>query len=128
MNLSRYIYRPAKVTITEDDDLTAVVDISGYEVIGIVTPDTLTGGGTLDIDLEINPGNGSFYRVMNSAGTEAGQFANVDVDEMLLRPQLASNNPQVPIVGTQVRLALSAAQAADRAFLVLLVALPGSAD
>lgn len=121
--LDRYAYRRALVDISEDDDLSLVVDIAGFEVLGIITPAALDGAAN-DITPEINPGTGTFYTPLTNAGAAITWWENVGTDQWLQVPQSIS-----PIVGAQLRLLLSAAETgADRAFLVVLRALPGSSD
>lgn len=120
--LNRFITRPALVDISDDDDLSVVVDIVGYEVLGVITPGTLDDS-TNDITPQIDPGNGTFYTPLTNAGAAITWWENVAVDEWLQVPQSIS-----PIVGARLRLSLSAAEAADRLFLVVLKALPESSD
>lgn len=121
--LSKVAVPQALVDISEDDDLSEAVDIQGYRVVGVVTPDTLTGNGTLDLILQVDPdGSGTFYEVMDEAGQDfatAAVWQNVSVDE-LLQMEIAR---QTHVVGAQAKLALSAGQAADRTFKLILVAL-----
>ncbi len=104
--------------VTEDDDLTEAFDMQGFEVVGIVTPATLTNADT-EFYLQIDPdGSGTFYDVMDEAGT-AFVWTNVGAGELL---QMDIDRTQ-PVVGAQGKLRLSAAEGADRTFKVLLRAL-----
>lgn len=116
--LDQYIWSPALVDISEDDDLSEVIGITGYEVIGLITPAALDDS-TNDITPEIDPGSGTFYTPLTNAGAAITWWENVAVDEWLQVPQSIS-----PIVGARLRLSLSAGEAANRTFLVLLKKLP----
>ncbi len=120
--LSRFVAKPALVDISEDDDLSEVVDIQGYEVLGIITPDALDDSAN-DITPQIDPGQGTFYTPLTNAGAAITWWENVAVDEWLQVPQSIS-----PVVGARLRLSLSAAEAADRRFWVVLKALTGGGD
>ncbi len=121
--LSKVAVPRVLVDISEDDDLSEAVDIQGYRVVGVVTPDTLTGNGTLDLILQVDPdGSGTFYEVMDEAGQDfatAAVWQNVSVDE-LLQMEIAR---ETHVVGAKAKLALSASQGADRTFKLILVAL-----
>lgn len=121
--LNRFILKPALVDITEDDDLSEVVDMVGYELIGIITPDALDDTAN-DVTPQIDPGNGTFYTPLNANGSAMTWWNNVSADEWL---QVDTQKP--PIVGARCRLSLSAAETGgDRKFWLVLVALPESAD
>ncbi len=112
--LGSYTFKRAVLTVADDDNTTAVIDISGFEVIGIITPAALDGA-TNDITPQIDPGQGTFYTPLTNAGAAITWWENVATDEWLQAPQSIS-----PLVGARLRLELSEAEAADRVFLVVL--------
>lgn len=115
--LGQYSLVDALVDQSEDDDLSEVIDIVGFEVLGIITPDTLDGAAN-DITPQIDPGTGTFYTPLTNAGAAITWWENVAVDEWLQVPQSIA-----PVVGARLRLSLSAGEAADRRFKVVLRAL-----
>jgi hypothetical protein len=117
MSLASYTFKRVTVTVLQDDDLTDVISIAGYEVLGIITPAALDDSAN-DITPQIDPGMGTFYTPLTNAGAAITWWENVAVDEWLQVPQSIS-----PLVGAQLRLSLSAGEAADRVFLVVLRAL-----
>lgn len=125
--LSRSVIKACLLDISEDADTTVAVDINGYEIIGVITPDTLDGG-TNDIDLiEIDPGNGKFYAPLGEDGAAIDiQMDNIAIDEYLTLPALTVMRQK--LVGARARLELSEDEDADRTFYLVLVALPESSD
>ena len=125
--LSRSVIKACLLDISEDADTTVDVDINGYEIIGVITPDTLDGG-TNDIDLiEIDPGNGKFYAPLGEDGAAIDiQMDNIAIDEYLTLPALTVMRQK--LVGARARLELSEDEDADRTFYLVLVALPESSD
>jgi len=117
-DLSLSLFRRALLDQSEDDNTTEVVDINGYEVLGIITPGTLDGA-TNDITPQIDPGSGTFYTPLTNAGAAITWWDNVGTDEWLQVPQSIS-----PVVGARLRLELAETEAADRVFLVVLRKLP----
>src|SRR3990167_4075404 len=120
--LDRCILKRILLDISVDDNTSEVIDIQGYELVGIITPAALDGA-TNDITPQIDPGSGTFYTPLTNAGSAITWWENVAADEWLQAPQSIS-----PLVGARLRLGFSEAEAADRVFLAVLVALPGSAD
>ncbi len=120
--LSRFITRVALLDISEDADTSLIVDILGYEVLGIITPDTLDGA-TNNVTPQIDPGNGTFYTPLTNAGAAITWWEGIGTDEWLQAPQSIS-----PLVGARLRLEFSETEAADREFIVVLQALPESSD
>lgn len=125
--LSRTVIKACLLDISVDADTTVAVDINGYEIIGVITPDTLDGG-TNDIDLiEIDPGNGKFYAPLGEDGAAIDiQMDNIAIDEYLTLPALTVMRQK--LVGARARLELSEDEDADRTFYLVLVALPESSD
>ncbi len=124
--LDRVIIKEALLDISEDDNTTQPTHIQGYEIIAVITPVALDGV-TNDVNsIEIDPGNGTFYVPLNSAGTTpAFDMDDFEVDEYL---QVKASVMEQKLVGARARLQLSEAEAADRTFWLVLQALPGSAD
>jgi hypothetical protein len=120
--LNRFVTRVALLDITVDDDTSLVVDILGFEVLGIITPDTLDGASN-NATPQIDPGNGTFYTPLTNAGAAITWWENIGTDEWLQVPQSIS-----PLVGARLRLEFSETETADRKFLVVLKALPESSD
>jgi hypothetical protein len=120
--LNRFITRVALLDISEDADTSLVVDILGFEVLGIITPDALDGSSN-NVTPQIDPGNGTFYTPLTNAGAAITWWENVAVDQWLQAPQSIS-----PLVGARLRLEFSETEDADRKFLVVLKALPESSD
>ena len=125
--LSRSVIKACLLAVSEDADTTVAVDINGYEIIGVITPDTLDGG-TNDIDLiEIDPGNGKFYAPLGEDGAAIDiQMDDIGTDEYLTLPALTVMRQK--LVGARARLELSEDEDADRTFYLVLVALPESSD
>ncbi len=125
--LDRTVIKKCLIDISEDDNTSQPVDIQGYEIIGVITPDTLDGA-TNDIDsIEIDPGNDSFYAPKGEDGAAIDiQMDNIGTDEYLTLAPITVMRQK--LVGARARLQLSEAEAADRTFYLVLVALSGSAD
>ncbi|MCH8065864.1 MAG: hypothetical protein IIC90_08585 [Chloroflexi bacterium] len=125
--LDRAVFVPCLLDISEDADTSQPVAINGYEIIGVITPDTLDGG-TNDIDsIEIDPGNGTFYAPLGEDGAAIDiQMDNIGTDEYLTLAPITVMRQK--LVGARARLQFSEAEDADRTFYLVLVALPGSAD
>lgn len=120
--LNRFITRVALLDIMVDADTSLVIDILGFEVLGIITPDTLDGASN-NVTPQIDPGNGTFYTPLTNAGAAITWWENVGTDEWLQVPQSIA-----PLVGARLRLEFSETEDADREFLVVLKALPESSD
>ncbi len=125
--LDRAITKKCLLDISEDDNTSQPVDIQGYEIIGVITPDALDGA-TNDIDsIEIDPGNGTFYAPLGEDGAAIDiQMDNIAVDEYLTLAPITVMRQK--LVGARARLQFSESEAADRIFYLVLVALPGSSD
>ena len=113
--LGRYAFKRLVLTVADDNNTTLTVDITGYEVIGVITPSTLDGG-TNNLTPQIDPGTGTFYTPLTNAGGSITWWENVGTNEWLQVPQSIS-----PLVGALLRLELSETEAADRVFLAVLV-------
>lgn len=120
--LDRYAIKNIVLDISEDANTSQIIDIQGYELIGIITPAALDGV-TNDITPQIDPGNGTFYTPLTNAGAAITWWENVAADEWLQVPQSTSK-----IVGARLRLEFSETEDADRTFLAVLVALTGSSN
>lgn len=120
--LDRYAIKNIVLDISEDANTSQIIDIQGYELIGIITPAALDGA-TNDITPQIDPGNGTFYTPLTNAGAAITWWENVAADEWLQVPQSTSK-----IVGARLRLEFSETEDADRTFLAVLVALTGSSN
>ncbi len=114
--LNRNTFRAVELDITDSDTITDAVDINGWAVVAICTPDALTNLDS-EITFSVDPGDGTFRSVVADNGT-ALTLTNVGVDEYI---QVQEGNP--PIVGAQLKLTLSAAEGADRTFFVILSAI-----
>ena len=114
--LDSYTYRRAFLDVGTDADTTEVIDLNGYEVVAIGLPATLDDALN-DITFDIDPGDGTFRLLNDSAG------APVSIDNLVAGEMIQVPSSNVPIVGARLRLQLSATEAADREFLVLLRAL-----
>lgn len=114
--LSRNTFRAVELDITDSDTVTDAVDIQGFAVVAICTPAALTNL-TSEVTFSVDPGDGTFRSVVGDNGS-ALQLNNVGIDEYI---QVPEGNP--PIVGAQLKLTLSAAEGADRTFLVILSAI-----
>ena len=125
--LDRAVFVPCLLDISEDANTSQPVAINGYEIIGVITPDTLDGG-TNDIDsIEIDPGNGTFYAPLGEDGAAIDiQMDNIGTDEYLTLAPITVMRQK--LVGARARLQFSEEEDADRIFYLVLVALPGSAD
>ncbi len=125
--LDRAIFKECLLDITEDDNTSQPVDIQGYEIIGVITPDTLDGT-TNDINsIEIDPGNGSFYAPLGEDGASIDiQMDNIGTDEYLTLAPITVMRQK--LVGARARLQFSESEAADRTFYLVLVALPESSE
>ena len=125
--LDRAVFVPCLLDISEDANTSQPVAINGYEIIGVITPDTLDGG-TNDIDsIEIDPGNGTFYAPLGEDGAAIDiEMDNIGTDEYLTLAPITVMRQK--LVGARARLQFSEAEDADRTFYLVLVALPGSAD
>ena len=125
--LDRAVFVACLLDISEDVDTSQPVAINGYEIIGVITPDTLDGG-TNDIDsIEIDPGNGTFYAPLGEDGAAIDiQMDNIGTDEYLTLAPITVMRQK--LVGARARLQFSEEEDADRTFYLVLVALPGSAD
>ena len=125
--LDRAVFVPCLLDISEDANTSQPVAINGYEIIGVITPDTLDGA-TNDIDsIEIDPGNGTFYAPLGEDGAAIDiQMDNIGTDEYLTLAPITVMRQK--LVGARARLQFSEAEDADRTFYLVLVALPGSAD
>ncbi len=131
--LDRAIFRLALLDISEDDNQTQPTDIPGYEIIAVITPDTLDGATNTITTIEIDPGNGTFYVPADAEGAvlkATPWFAAFTVDEYLSVPAgiAVANGGPGKLVGARARMPLGEAEAADRNFWLVLLALPGSAD
>ncbi len=120
--LSRFVAKRALLDISEDTNTSLVIDIQGYEVIGVITLAALDGA-TNDITPQIDPGQGTFYTPLTNAGAAITWWENVAADEWLQVPQSIS-----PVVGARLRLEFAEAEDADREFWVVLKALTGGGD
>ncbi len=125
--LDRTVIVKALLDISEDADTTQPVEIQGYEIIGVIMPAALDGA-TNDIDsIEIDPGNGTFYAPLGEDGSAIDiQMDDIAVDQYLTLAPITVMRQK--LVGARARLQLSEAEAADRVFYLVLVALPGSSD
>ncbi len=125
--LDRTVIKKCLIDKSEDDNTSQPVDIQGYEVIGVITPDTLDGT-TNDIDsIEIDPGNGQFYAPLGEDGAAIDiQMDNIGADEYLTLAPITVMRQK--LVGARARLQFSESEAADRTFYLVLVALPGSSE
>ncbi len=123
MTLSKVVILRAVLDITVDADITQPTDITGYEIIGVITPAALDGI-TNDIDLiQIDPGNGTFYTPLGEDG--AALDVGMDdfiADEYLTIPPIATMRQK--LVGARARLDLSEDEAADRVFFFVCTELP----
>ncbi len=129
--LDRAIIRPALLDISVDDNQTQPTDIQGYEIIAVITPDTLDGATNDISSIEIDPGNGTFYEPQDNDGGDlpAVWFTDIAVDEYLALPaEVSGLDGPGKLVGARARMPLSEAEAADRTFWFVLLALTGSAD
>ncbi len=115
--LGQYSLVECLLDISEDANTSEVIDIVGFEVIGIITPDALDDSAN-DITPQIDPGTGTFYTPLTNAGAAITWWENVAVDEWLQVPQSIA-----PVVGARLRLEFSATEDADRQFYVVLRAL-----
>lgn len=116
--LSQVVNRRILLDITEDVNTSQIVDINGYEVIAVIVP-AVMDGTTNDIVPEIDPGNGTFYTPLTNAGAAITWWENVAANEYLQVPTLPA-----PLVGSRIRLQLGEDEDADRAFILVLKALP----
>lgn len=125
--LSRTVIVPCLLDISADTQISQPVAINGYEIIGVITPDTLDGASN-DIDsIRIDPGNGTFYAPLGEDGAAIDiQMDNIGTDEYLTLAPITVMRQK--LVGARARLHLSEAEAADRTFYLVLVALPESSD
>lgn len=125
--LDRTVIKKCLIDITEDDNTSQPVDINGYEIIGVITPDALDGS-TNDIDsIEIDPGNGTFYAPKGEDGSAIDiQMDDIGTDEYLTLAPITVMRQK--LVGARARLQFSESEAADRVFYLVLVALPGSSE
>ena len=125
--LDRTVIVPCLLDVSDDNNTTQPVAINGYEIIGVITPATLDGSSN-DIDsIEIDPGNETFYAPLGEDGAAIDiQMDNFSVDEYLTLAPITVMRQK--LVGARARLQLSEAEAADRVFFLVLVALPGSSD
>ena len=117
--LGHYSFVRALLDISEDADTSEIIDIIGFEVLGVITPGALDGA-TNNITPQIDPGNGTFYTPLTNAGAAITWWENIGTDEWLQVPQSIA-----PVVGARLRLQFSETEAADREFFVILRALGG---
>ncbi len=125
--LDRAIIVPCLIDESEDANTSQPVDIPGYEIIAVITPDTLDGA-TNDINsIEIDPGNGTWYAPRGEDGAAIDiQMDNIGTDEYLTLAPITVMRQK--LVGARARLQFSEDEDADRTFYLVLVALPGSSD
>lgn len=121
--LDQYSLVSCLLDISEDTNTSVVIDIVGFEVLGIITPDTLDGA-TNNVTPQIaagignDPTNETFYTPLTNAGAAITWWENIGTDEWLQVPQSIA-----PVVGARLRLEFSEAEDADRQFYVVLRAL-----
>lgn len=119
--LDSYITRRAFLDQGTDANTTEIVDIVGYEVVGVAMPAALDDALS-EMTFEVDPGDSVFREVNDDVGTPL-TLTNITQGQIY---QVQEQKP--PIVGARLRLQLNADEAADRVFFVMLVRLPGSAD
>ena len=113
--LDSFLFRNALVDITENDVRSVAIGILGYEVVGIIAPAVITGTPTIDGFL-LDPGDGTLRQVIDSAGTAVTMSGVIAVNELQIIPPTHN----LHLIGSSFAFDLSAAQGADRTFLVLL--------
>ena len=125
--LDRAVIVPCLLDISDDDNTSQPFDINGFEIIAVITPGTLDGGTNSIDSIEIDPGNGTFYAPLG----EDGAAIDIQLDAIAVNQYLTLAPITVmrqKLVGARARLQFSEAEAADRTFLIVLVALSGSSD
>ena len=116
--LSLAIIRRILLDITEDPNTSLAVSFNGYEIIAVICPAALDGSSN-NITPQIDPGNGVFYTPLTNSGVAITWWENVAANEYLQVPTLVA-----PLVGANIRLQFTEDEDADRAFLLVLKALP----
>lgn len=113
--LSGYHQRPALVDIDVDADLSAAVDILGYEVVAIAMPAALNPNGSSELTFMVDPGDGTYRTLVDDSGT-ALTLTNITQGEVV---QIQEEKP--PIVGANLKLKLSADESdGDITFIVMM--------
>ena len=113
--LGRYAFKRVELVQADDPNTTLPVDISGFEVLGVITPGVLDGSSN-NITPQIDPGNGTFYTPLTNSGGAITWWAAVAANEWLQVPQSIA-----PLVGARLRFQLAEDEDADRVFLLILV-------
>ncbi len=124
MTLSKAVILRALLDVSDDTQITQPTNITGYEIIGVITPAALDGTAN-DIDtIRVDPGNGTFYAPLAAAGAAIDiQMDNIDVDEYLTLAPITVMRQK--LVGARARMHLSEEEDADREFFFVCVSVPG---
>lgn len=118
-DLELYVFKRALIDKAANDDRSQPITIRGYRVVAIATPSAIDAA-TIN-GFRIDPGDGTFRTVVDSGGTPLTMGGAMAVDEI----QLVPDTKGVSLVGTRFEFDTSAAQTADRNFLVLLERIAG---